>query len=188
MAPTLNHRLRSGLAAAAVLAVGWAHSATALSAASAAGLEYEVKAAMIYNFTRFVEWPAAAWKDARAPLVVGVFGSDPFSGVLDETLREKSYGGRRIEVRRVQTAIEAEACQVLFIPKSEKKKVAELLASLRASSILTISDSDDFTRAGGVIGFVTVDNRVRFAINKASAEKAGLTVSSKLLRLSATEN
>jgi hypothetical protein len=159
----------------------------AMTAAPDDSLEYEVKAAMLYNFTRFVEWPPAAWKDPRAPLVVGVLGSDPFGHVLDQTMQDKTYGGRPIRVRRLHALTEIEGCNLLFITRSERKHLSEILHLAQAGSILTVSDIDDFVQAGGTIGFVLVDSRIRFEINSQSAVKSRLTISSKLLRL-ATAN
>ena len=146
-------------------------------------LEYEVKAAMLYNFIRFVEWPPNSWKDARAPLVVGVFGTDPFGAILDQTLQEKTYGGRTIQIRRVRSVSEIDGCNVLFIARSERKHLTEILRPAHTAGMLTISDMEDFVSSGGAIGFVLVDSKIRFEINSSSASRAGLTISSKLLRL-----
>ena len=146
-------------------------------------LEYEVKAAMLYNFIRFVEWPSSAWKDSRTPLVVGVFGSDPFGRVLDQTLQDKTYGGRPIQIRRLHALSEIDGCNVLFIARSERKHLADILRSAQGAGMLTISDMEDFVASGGAIGFVLVDSKIRFEINSSSASRSGLTISSKLLRL-----
>lgn len=150
-------------------------------------LEYEVKAAMLYNFTRFVEWPATTWKDARSPLILAVVGSDPFGRLLEDSMRDKSYAGRAILVRHYPTSAELDTCHLLFVSKSEKKHLKEILRFAQASSVVTVSEIDDFIRSGGTIGFVLIDNRIRFEINIPSAVRSGVTISSKLLRLAYSE-
>lgn len=151
--------------------------------APADSLEYEVKAAMLYNFTRFVEWPATTWKDGRSPLILGVLGSDPFGRLLEDSMRDKTYSGRPIVLRRFHTLTELETCHVLFVAKSEKKHLKDILRLAQASSVLTVSEIDDFIQSGGTIGFVLIEDRIRFEINTTSALRSSLTISSKLLRL-----
>ena len=146
-------------------------------------LEYPVKAAMIYNFTRFVEWPPAAWRTPQEPMVVGVLGSGPAERALAETLRGKSYAGRNIQVTRLHGIENIPGCHVLFVAASEKKHLPEILRLAHGSGILTVSDIPDFVASGGVIGFLVEDQRVRFEIGAAAARQAGLVISSKLLNL-----
>jgi len=147
--------------------------------AQTAGLEYQVKAAMLYNFAKFVEWP----EDDRGPLVVGVLGKDPFGGVLEETLRDKTVHGRPIVVRKYHTLGELGASHILFIARSEKKFVPEILEPLHKLGVLTVADIDQFAQSGGAIGFTIDGGRIRFEINLEAARRAGLEISSKLLRL-----
>ncbi|MCC6588551.1 MAG: YfiR family protein [Bryobacterales bacterium] len=147
-------------------------------------LEYEVKAAMIYNFTRFVEWPPAAFPTAQAPLVVAVLGDDPLQPHLEAAMAGKTYSGHPIQVRRVHTIEELAASHLAYIPRSERKRIPDLLRTIGNSPLLTVSDCDGFAASGGVIGFMTINDRVRFQINKTAAAQAGLSVSSKLLALS----
>lgn len=145
--------------------------------------EYQIKAVFVFNFTEFVQWPATAFADARAPLVIGVLGEDPFDGYLDETVRGEVVDNRALVVRRFLHVEDVDGCQVLFISRSEVDRIRPILAHLKSRSILTVSDVDDFTRYGGMIRFVTLRNHVRLQINLAAARAAGLTVSSKLLRV-----
>lgn len=145
--------------------------------------EYEVKAAMMINFARFVEWPTSAFKDDRAPVIIGIFGSDPFGRSLDDALRDKAVDTRSIRVRRLKSITEAEGCHMLFVSRSEKAHVATLLSTIRSWPVLTISDTDAFAQMGGVIEFTVDSSRIRFEINQRSARTAGLTISSKLLKL-----
>lgn len=144
--------------------------------------EYQVKAAFLFNFTQFVEWPAAAFGSADSPLVIGVLGRDPFGGFLDETVRGESVNQRNLQVRRFARVEDVNNCQMLFISNSETEHMAEILGKLKGKSILTVGETEDFARRGGVIRFATVANKIRLNINVEAAKEASLTISSKLLR------
>ncbi|MEJ0087906.1 MAG: YfiR family protein [Pseudomonadota bacterium] len=169
----LTQRLRVVLAAMMLFAPvgGWA-----------APSEYQVKAVFLYNFSRFVEWPASAFAGPDAPFVVGVFGHDPFGRDLDEVVRGETAAGRPLVVRRVQTAAEAAACQILFIHQSEDKRLSEVIDALDHHSTLTVSDVDGTAQRGVMIRLVTDKGRVRMRVNVESARAAQLTISSNLLR------
>jgi hypothetical protein len=145
--------------------------------------EYHVKAVFLFNFAQFVEWPADAFTDPQAPVVVGILGDDPFGSFLDETVRGEHVGARPFEIRRFQRIADITACQLLFISQSEGDRVEEILASLKSRPILTVSDGDDFAERGGMIHFVTEKNHIRLRINLRAVEHAHLTLSSKLLRV-----
>ena len=148
----------------------------------AAPSEYQVKAVFLYNFSRFVEWPASAFAGPDAPFVVGVFGHDPFGADLDEIVRGETAAGRPLIVRRVRTAAEAADCQILFIHQSEDKHIAEVVDALDHRSTLTVSDVDGTSQQGVMIRLVTEKGRVRLRVNVESARAAQLTISSNLLR------
>jgi hypothetical protein len=152
------------------------------SLAVAAPGEYQVKAVFLFNFSRFVEWPASAFANANAPFVVGVFGHDPFGGDLDEVVKGEAVNGRPLVVRRVQSAAEAADCQILFIHQSEDRRLDELLSALGHRSTLTVSDLPGAAQRGVMIRLVTEQGRVRMRINVESARAAELTISSNLLR------
>jgi hypothetical protein len=145
--------------------------------------EYPVKAAMVYNFSRFIEWPPTTWSSPRDPMVIGVLGSSPVGRVLEETLRGKTSGGRELRVVFLRSADEIGKCQILFVANSEKKRVPEILKAANAGSVLTVSDIDHFVKTGGMIGFFFEENHLRFEIAPEAASRAGLAVSSKLLSL-----
>ena len=150
--------------------------------ASAALSEHRVKAVFLFNFSRFVEWPPSAFTAADAPFVIGVFGRDPFGSDLDDVARGETVNGRQLLVKRVRTVEEAAACQILFIPQSERANLDEILTALARSNTLTVSDLDGAARHGAMIRLVTDHDKVRLRINVESARAAGLTISSKLLR------
>jgi hypothetical protein len=149
---------------------------------AAAPSEYQVKAVFLFNFSRFVEWPASAFASADAPFVVGVFGHDPFGADLDEVVKGETVGGRPLVVRRVNSAAEAAACQILFIDQSEDKRLNELLSALDHRSTLTVSDLPGAAKRGVMIRLVTEKGRIKLRINVESARAAELTISSNLLR------
>jgi len=153
------------------------------AAQDAAPSEYQVKAACIYNFTKFVEWPPEAFPDLSSPFVIGVIGDDPFNGELQRAVQNKDVCGRRFLVRHLRNADEAGSCQILFVSRSERKSMGDILAAVSTLPVLTVSETERFVQSGGIISFLIEQNKVRFEINAAAAKKAGLKVSSKLLNL-----
>jgi hypothetical protein len=177
----------SALALAVVLAVGLGVAAPA-GAAGSPGLgevtrEYEVKAAFLYSFATFTDWPGDAVPDAGDAFVIGVLGVDPFGPVLDAIAASKTVRGRRIVVRRFATLEDYTPCHILFVASSERARMGAVIETLRDAPVLLVADTGEFARAGGTIDLVVEDNKVRFEINQAAAEHAGLKISSKLLRL-----
>lgn len=142
--------------------------------------EYLIKAAFLYNFARFTEWPDSAF--AADGLRVCVLGHDPFGTTLD-SIAGKTIRGREVRVERLTDAAAAKRCQVLFVGASEGARLAEVIGAIKELPILTIADMPDFAKSGGIINLKTVANKIRFEINISAAERAGLKFSSKVLRL-----
>src|ERR1700722_644095 len=145
--------------------------------------EYKVKAAFIYNFAQFVDWPDTAFTSADAPFVVAVVGKDPFDGILEQVVAGKRVGARRVVVKHFNSADQIGPCQILFVPMTEDDSLSGIIQKVQNSAVLTIGESEDFDSGGGCFRFFTEDNKMRFEINQDAAEQAGLRVSSKLLRL-----
>jgi YfiR/HmsC-like len=145
--------------------------------------EYQVKAAYLYNFGKFVEWPAIATAANHDPFLICVLGKDPFGTSLDATIAGEAINGERVLAKRVSKPQEALNCRVLFISSSEEAQLKEILATLAKASVLTVSDMPQFTRGGGMIQFVQEASRVRFEVNLTVAERAGLTLNSQLLKV-----
>jgi hypothetical protein len=145
--------------------------------------EYQVKAVFLFNFTQFIEWPTNAFPETQSPLTIGVLGDDPFGNFLEETVRGEKANGHPIIVKRFQRVEKIGNCQILFISASDARQVKAILAALKGRQILTVSDIAGFAQNGGVIRFVSEQNKIHFRINLEAAKNAGLTVSSKLLRL-----
>lgn len=154
-----------------------------LAASAQTTKEYEVKAAFLYNFAQFVDWPPTNFANAQAPLVIAVLGQDPFGAYLDEVVRGVKVNNRPLVIQRYQRVEDIQACHILFISQSETKRLDDILAGLKDHSILTVGDVDNFARRGGMIRFVTEKNKIRFRINVEATKTANLTISSKLLRL-----
>ncbi|HEY7544552.1 MAG TPA: YfiR family protein [Blastocatellia bacterium] len=145
--------------------------------------EYEVKAAFLFNFAKFVEWPEDAFSDSSSPIIICIVGHDPFNGVLDQTIGGKTVNSRPLVIKRLAYGQDARGCHIIFVCSSEKKRMAQILASFSGTSALTVSDMDDFAQAGGMINFVLENSKVRFQINSTAAARARLRISSKLLTL-----
>ena len=172
-----------GLQLAVWLAAGAAATVPADSLAqSPASPEYQLKAVFLFNFAQFVEWPASAFPGPDAPLVIGILGEDPFGPYLDETVRGEKVNDRPLVVRRFRSVEEISTCHILFISGREMGRLRGILDSLRGRSILTVGDVEGFATRGGMIRFITDQNRIRFRINLDAAKAADLTISSKLLR------
>ena len=145
--------------------------------------EYQVKAAYLFNFLKFVEWPEEPGADPHAKWVIGFVGETPVSEELSRLVEGKNVLGRDLQVRRFQAAENARACNILFISESEKRRLPGILAALRGSSVLTVADMDGFIDSGGMVAFFVEDSRVKVAIDVAATGRAKLKVSSKLLAL-----
>jgi len=169
------------LACAVLAAVALAPTAAAQEPAAA--IEYQVKAAFLYNFAKFVDWPPETFTRQDALFVVGVLGNESFSVVLDQVVRGKAINGHAFDVRRLRSPEEAAACQMVFVGAQETRLLPALFKAVRATAVLTVGDGESFTRQGGIMNFVVRDNRVRFEVNTDAAGRAGLSISSKLLQL-----
>lgn len=145
--------------------------------------EYQVKAAFLFNFAQFVQWPTNAFPNAEAPFTIGILGDNPFGRALEETVRNESVQGHRIVVSHSQQLQDVEHCQMVFISKSERGHVGEILSRFAGRNILTVSELPGFANRGGVINFYPEGTKVRFEINAAAAQRERLKISSELLSL-----
>ena len=150
---------------------------------SGGSLEYRVKAAFIFNFTKFVQWPADSFEDDNTPLILGIIGNDPFGSILEETFEERTAQGRKIVVERFDGIERASDCHLLFISDSQAKRLQHVFSKLDDLPILTIAEMEFFAQDGGIIGFYIRKNKVKFEINPEAAKSKGLKISSKLLNL-----
>lgn len=149
------------------------------AAEAAPTLEYQVKASYIYNLTQFIDWPQHTLGEE---FLVCVYGAHRFHDALD-TLEGNRVGDRPLTVRYLRDMRLADSCQILFIPASEAPRTLQILRAAPVTGLLTIGETRDFTDRGGIIGLVKIDDKVKFEINEAAAERAGLAISAQLLRL-----
>ncbi len=146
-----------------------------------AASEYDVKAAFLLNFTKFVEWPPAAFSSDTSMLLC-VLGDDPFGKSL-ELVSGEQIAGRKVQLLRIREMPEPEGCQIVFVSRSERRRLPEILTHLRGEPVLTVADTGGFLEQGGIINFTLEGSKVRFEINQDAAGRAGIKISSKLLRL-----
>ena len=145
--------------------------------------EHQVKAVWLLNFARFVEWPATAFPNATAPLVVGVVGKDPFGRELERAFAAKTVKGRSFAFRRVSTEADLQGCHIMFVPSSERKRTRDWTGKLQGKAVLTVGESEEFLQNGGIINFLLKDNTVRFEISLNAAQAAGLKLHANLLKV-----
>jgi len=175
-------RRRIACIAALLLALSWPLVRHTLHA-DQVPTEYQVKAAYLFNFLKFVEWPDDALVDPHGKWVIGIVGESPMGEELARLVEGKSVLGRGLQIKTFQAADDLRGCHILFISTSEKKRLPAILAALRGSSVLTVADMDNFAASGGMIQFVVMDDRVRLAIDVGATTRGRLKVSSKLLAL-----
>ena len=147
---------------------------------SPAHTEFEVKAAFLYHFAKFVEWPEAA--ASKTAFEVCIVGDDPFGKAFEPFLGQEVQG-RRLKIIRHPNAVDIPRCQILFVSASHKDHVGQILRQVADEPVLTVSDIDGFAASGGVVNFVLRDRKVRFAINVEAADRSGVKMSSRLLKL-----
>jgi hypothetical protein len=150
---------------------------------SPSATEYQVKAAFLYNFVKFVDWPSDSFPSESAPLQICILGQYPLGLELENLTRGKMVNSRSLEINHISSLQRAKTCQLLFVSSSERRRTREILAAMEGASVLTVGDEEGFARAGGVINFVFESDKVRFEVNMDAAKRARLKISAKLLVL-----
>ena len=145
--------------------------------------DYDIKAAYLFNFGRFVEWPSGGDSPNGGPFTFCILGHDPFGLNLDHMLAGRTINNKAITVKRIATAEESSGCQVLFLDAEEQGKLNKIIEALDDEAVLTVSDIPEFSKHGGMIQFVEKENRVRFEVNLDATRRAGLTLSADLLKV-----
>jgi hypothetical protein len=191
MGPALRGLLAAVAVVSLVLTASAAAGQSAPQAAAADGgntppkREYLIKAAILYNFAKFTRWPSAAFASTDAPLDLCVIGVDPFGKAL-ATIDGKRVGQHTLRTRLIADAAQIASCHLLFVSASETDRLGDVLAAADGAAVLTVADLPEFARAGGMIALKVVEDRTRFDVNQSAADRAGLTLSAKLLRLAET--
>ena len=146
--------------------------------------EYELKAVLLFNLARFVDWPPSAFNKPDEPIIIGVLGHDPFGRALDEVVRGETINGHPVYAERYQSVKAAMRCQILFLSSSEQGRLRHDLAATQARPILTVGEQEGFLREGGIIRlYVNSEQKVRLQLNIEAAKTHSITISSKLLRV-----
>jgi YfiR/HmsC-like len=167
----------------AVLGLFWALATPGMQAQSSQLSDYDVKAAYLFNFGRFIDWPANGDAAKSSFFAICILGRDPFGPNLDRMLSGQTVNGKKITVKRISSPHESEGCQVLFLSAEEAGQLKQIIAALDDHAVLTVSDMPQFSQQGGMIQFVLEQNRVRFEVNLTAAQRVGLAPSSELLKV-----
>jgi hypothetical protein len=146
-------------------------------------LEEKVKAAFVFNFMQFTEWPEGTFIGSDTPIVVGFVGDEGVADIFRAATASKTVNGRAISVKQVQSESDAGTCQVVVFGGSDGTERLKGMGRIKEQTVLTIGDSDGFSAAGGIIQFYVEDGKERFEVNTLAAERAHLQISSKLLKL-----
>jgi len=147
------------------------------------GVEYPVKLAFLYNFTKFIEWPPGSYRDPGAPLAICIVGRDPFSADIEGDLRTRIVGRHPVKVLTLKPTDTLSVCHMVFIPATENGQADKIVRDLKGSSTLTVGETEGFAELGGIINLTVAGNNVHFEVNQLAAQRAGLKISSKLLSL-----
>jgi hypothetical protein len=154
-----------------------------LPAQSPVTQEYQIKAVFLFNFAQFVEWPSTAFASDQDPLIIGVLGENPFGSYLENVVSGEKIKGHSLVVHYYKNSDDVKNCHILFINKNSINNVNAFLSNLREKNILTVSDASNFIQQGGIVRFISKNNKINFQINPDAAKSAKLEISSKLLRL-----
>jgi len=190
----IAHVLRAALSRLSLSIAPWACAAVAFIAVfcshdgvAAVRSASEVKAAYLFKFSSYVQWPESAFASADNTATFCIVGEDPFGGVLEDTLQGREINTRPIKIRRLSTVSKSSDCLVLYIGDVSPQQASQALTAVQGSGVLTVTDAASLDEATGIINFVTRDNSIRFSINEEAATRNGLVISSKLLSLSVSK-
>jgi hypothetical protein len=173
---------RGALAPIAAAFLLWSIAAAA-AAESAASKEYQIKAAFLFKFARFVEWPPSSFAQSDSPLCIGILGEDPFGSTLDDMLRGEEVRGRPLITRRSGQVEDLTGCHIVYISSSEAPRIGTILTKLSSEPVLTVSDIDGFADRGGCIRLGVDGNKIRFDINPPVLQQHRLKAVAQLLSL-----
>jgi hypothetical protein len=167
--------------ACVLLLAGW-FAPSAIAASDTKPTQYEVEAAYLFNFGKFVAWPGAA-QSSNSAFLICILGDDPFGPVLDRAIAGETLRGRPVQDKRIARPQDAIGCSILYISSSESGRLSKILPVIHEAPVLTVSDIPDFVQQGGMVQFVLREGRVRFEVNLAPAQSNGLQLSSELLKV-----
>jgi hypothetical protein len=180
---TVSGRALAWVLVLVTVAIGGRTDVSGASTVAPQSPEYLIKAAYLYNFAMFVEWPPEAFPASRAPIVIGVVGADPFGWALDRMVQDKRINNRPIVVERFKIGDDVRRCHILFVGPAESARIGNLVQRVGTQAVLIVGDESDTMSSGGTIAFTVKNDKVGFEINLSAARRARLTISSKLLNL-----
>jgi hypothetical protein len=163
--------------------MGLMSSHVSLPAQTSVSREYQLKAAFLLNFARFVEWPEKSFLTTDSPIIIGILGNSPFDTYLEEIISDEKIKEHPVIVHYYKSTEEIKICHILFINLTETKLQKQALTYLKGRSILTVSDASQFLKSGGIIKFFTRDNKIKLQINLEATKTSNLVISSRLLKL-----
>jgi hypothetical protein len=143
--------------------------------------ERQVKALFLFNFAKYVDWPAGAFSNSSAPIVIGVVGEDGFSDEFKRMTGDRTVNDRKVVIKQIEGTADFKDCQILFIGSSEKGHLTEILEAVKDSAVLTVGETDRFLPQEGMINFTKKENKIHLEINLVPAQRVNLKLSSKLL-------
>ncbi|MDB6054107.1 MAG: YfiR family protein [Verrucomicrobiales bacterium] len=164
------------------VAGGLAFWGTKSHAQNGVSREYQLKAVFLLNFARFTEWPSSAFENPHAPLVIATLGKNPFNDALEDVVRGETVNGRPIAVAHYSSLESIEKAHILFICESESGQIEKLINAFSGKPILAVSDLENFAVRGGMVRFITKNNKIGLRVNLGTLKASQLTMSSKLLR------
>ncbi len=145
--------------------------------------EYQLKAAFLYNFAKFIDWPYEAFANADSEFIFCIIGTTPLNSVLEKIVGDRTIQGREQVVKRLSRYTEVHTCHILFIARLERNSLGDILETLAGHSVVSVGETPSFAQQGGIIEFFITKNKLHFKINVDAAQRAGLTISSELLKL-----
>ena len=145
-----------------------------------------MKALFLFNFAKYVDWPADAFSNSTAAIVIDVVGEDGFSDEFKRITGDRTVNGRKVVVRQAEDGADLKECQILFICASQKGRLPEILEAVKNSAVLTVGETDQFLAMEGMINFTKKENKIHLEINLVPAQRANLKLSSKLLTVADT--
>jgi hypothetical protein len=166
-----------------LLVFSWITTGYSASSQPLSNKEYEIKAAFLFNFTQFVEWPEHSFPVAKSPFIIGILGEDPFGSVLEEIVAGEKVKGHPVIIQHYYSAHDFRNCQILYVAAESQELFRNCLNKVNEQNVLTVSDIPDFTDSGGMIEFILENKKIRLRINLDRARNAGLSIDSRLLRL-----
>jgi hypothetical protein len=145
--------------------------------------EYVIKAGFLFNFAKYVDWPAEAFDGPKAPIRIGVAGEDPFKDVLERTLKDKTVNGRGFAIERYKTPADVKRCHILFVARADRETTASYLDAARQPGVLTVGEEKGFAQAGGVVCVLVEDGKPKLEVNLDAARERQVTINAKLLKV-----